>query len=270
MGNGVAFLLGLGYICASYAMATLLQIQASRDNIPDLMNMILSAAISLSSLVVPCLLMLVTPHKSILSGGLVFLALIAFMKILSYCHVNRRLQRAKKLLTSNRQDGDDGDGDATSPVGPDRFPRAWVDLYPANLSLKDMAWYAWVPTLSYQAIYPMTPCVDWKKVKNYAGAIMIVSSFLLMLTPLLSWRVNALHAAPSDSSWWWAHPTVVQCLIHISCLSAVMWILGGYTYFDLLCNLLAEVSMHGGYGYGSRYISITLYTDNRSHRSHGC
>lgn len=153
-------------------------------------------------------------------------AIIVWLKICSYAFTNRDLRHA--LLKP----------DATASL-----PTLYKELpYPRNITLPNLCYFWWAPTLVYQPVYPRTPSIRWFFVFKRTSEAAILSIFI--------WLASAQYAAPllhnsltKMSSLDLA--SIVERLMKLSTVSLVIWLAGFLAVFQSALNGLAEVMRFG-------------------------
>ncbi|KAK3302009.1 MBOAT, membrane-bound O-acyltransferase family-domain-containing protein [Chaetomium strumarium] len=156
-------------------------------------------------------------------------AIIVWLKTASYALTNRDLRHAY-LHPAVR-----GELDAL----PDLY-RACP--YPSNITLANLAYFWWAPTLVYQPAYPRTERVRWVFVAKRLGELVCLSAFI--------WFCSAQYASPvlrnsldkMASLEWMA---IVERLLKLSTISLVIWLAGFFALFQSFLNALAEITRFG-------------------------
>lgn len=148
-------------------------------------------------------------------------AIIVFLKIYSYAFTNRDLRHA---LCSGSS--------VSLPTLYSRCP------YPRNLTLGNLSYFWWAPTLVYQPVYPRTASIRWVFIAKRVAETVGLSMFI--------WLVSAQYAAPvlrnSFQSDVWEPAFLVERLMKLSTISLVIWLAGFFAVFQSALNALAEVT----------------------------
>ncbi|KAK4241731.1 diacylglycerol O-acyltransferase 1 [Achaetomium macrosporum] len=155
-------------------------------------------------------------------------AIIVWLKTASYALTNRDLRHA--YLHPVR-----GELDAL----PDLYKTC---PYPNNITLSNLAYFWWAPTLVYQPAYPRTERVRWVFVGKRLGELVCLSAFI--------WFCSAQYASPvlrnsldkMASLEWMA---IVERLLKLSTISLVIWLAGFFALFQSFLNALAEITRFG-------------------------
>ncbi|KAK9365434.1 MBOAT, membrane-bound O-acyltransferase family-domain-containing protein [Lipomyces kononenkoae] len=114
--------------------------------------------------------------------------------------------------------------------------------YPKNLTLKNLSYFWWAPTLVYQPVYPRSPsfrplfCV--KRILEMVGL-----SFLI-------WFLSAQYAVPTlENSLVHFHSLqfigIMERLMKLASISMAIWLIGFFCIFQSGLNALAEVMRFG-------------------------
>ncbi|KAI7826497.1 putative diacylglycerol O-acyltransferase [Gamsiella multidivaricata] len=170
---------------------------------------------------------------------------IQFFKLTSYALVHQDLRAAyifdespdkfhhlaKVHSTSLRKDGERSEGIYTYDV-----------QYPANVTIKNMAYYWLAPTLCYQPSYPRTTV--FRKSFFLKRILEVLTCFGMMYflieqyaTPTLQNSVRAVDQL--------AFGTMLERVLKLSTTSVLIWLLMFYTFFHATFNALAEMLYFG-------------------------
>lgn len=149
-------------------------------------------------------------------------AVIVWLKVCSYALTNRDLRHA--LLW---------------PEANDSLPELYSSCpYPQNISLENLCYFWWAPTLIYQPVYPRTDRIRRMFVIKRVGECIGLS--------IIIWIVTAQYAAPL------LHNSLVplnkldfiaiaERVMKLSTISLFCWLCGFYALFHSFLNALAEV-----------------------------
>jgi len=153
-----------------------------------------------------------------------FHAIIVWLKTCSYAFTNRDLRHA--YLT-----------DTTDEEVPDLYKSC---PYPRNISIRNLVYFWWAPTLIYQPVYPRTSRVRWtyvvKRVAEMLGLGIVI------------WIATAQYAAPLlrnslDKISTLDVVSIFERVMKLSTISLFVWLAGFYAFFQSFLNALAEVMM---------------------------
>ena len=153
-------------------------------------------------------------------------AIIVWLKVFSYAFTNRDLRYA--LLREDPQD---------------EMPALYKECpYPRNITLSNLSYFWWAPTLVYQPVYPRTKNIRWVFVLKRVSEVAVLSMFI--------WFASAQYAAPllhnslsKISSLDLA--SILERLMKLSTISLVIWLAGFFAVFQSALNGLAEIMRFG-------------------------
>lgn len=153
-------------------------------------------------------------------------AIIVGLKNCSYAFTNRDLRHA--LL---------------NPSSAASLPEIYSECpYPRNVTLRNLSYFWWAPTLVYQPVYPRTKEIRWifvvKRLAEGAG----LSIFI--------WLTSAQYAAPLLHNSLAKIATldvasIIERLMKLSTVSLVVWLAGFFAVFQSILNALAEIMRFG-------------------------
>lgn len=153
-------------------------------------------------------------------------AIIVWLKICSYAFTNRDLRHA--LLKP---------GNASS------IPELYSACpYPRNITLSNLSYFWWAPTLIYQPVYPRTSTIRWPFIAKRLAELSSLSMFI--------WLASAQYAAPllHNSLTKIASrdlPSILERLMKLSTISLIIWLAGFFAVFQSALNALAEIMRFG-------------------------
>ena len=154
-------------------------------------------------------------------------AIIVWLKICSYAFTNRDLRQAWIEPES-----------LNSPL-----PAIYSACpYPQNITLQNLSYFWWAPTLVYQPVYPRSSTIRWLFVSKRLAEVASLSLFI--------WLASAQYAAPllhnSLSRMVTLDvPSILERLMKLSTISLVIWLAGFFAVFQSVLNALAEVMRFG-------------------------
>lgn len=154
--------------------------------------------------------------------------IIVLMKTASYAVTNRDLRH--QYLHPDKND-------------PNVVPKLYDSCpYPENISLGNLCYFWWAPTLVYQPVYPRTDRVQWTFVIRMATEVVFISAVI--------WVASSQYASPL--LWNSLDPikeldflNVVERILKLSTVSLFIWLCGFYALFHSALNGLAEVMRFG-------------------------
>lgn len=155
--------------------------------------------------------------------------IIVYMKIASYALTNRDLRHAFLHPIKGEL--------ATMPEIYAVCP------YPANITMSNLVYFWWAPTLVYQPVYPRSPGpIRWLFVLKRAGEAVGLSVFI--------WFCSEQYAAPVLMNSLGTMGSldlvgITERLLKLSTISLVIWLAGFFALFQSALNALAEVMRFG-------------------------
>lgn len=150
------------------------------------------------------------------------------MKTFSYAFTNRDLRHAY-LHPSKRLE--------------DAVPDIYGSCpYPENITLGNLTYFWWAPTLVYQPVYPRTDKIRWTFVAKRLAEVFGLSVFI--------WVVSAQYGAPllrnsMDGMIQLNVTSILERLMKLSTISLVCWLAGFFALFQSFLNALAELTRFG-------------------------
>ncbi|KAI1337910.1 diacylglycerol O-acyltransferase [Xylariaceae sp. FL0016] len=154
--------------------------------------------------------------------------IIVYMKVLSYALTNRDLRHAYLHPVKGEL--------AALPELYKHCP------YPNNITMRNLSYFWWAPTLVYQPVYPRTDKIRWMFVLKRLGEAACLSVFI--------WFCSAQYAAPVlrnslDKVASLDLVSIVERLLKLSTISLVIWLAGFFALFQSALNALAEIMRFG-------------------------
>lgn len=155
-------------------------------------------------------------------------AVIVWLKTASYAFTNRDLRHAY-LHPSKREE--------------DALPEIYNQCpYPQNITLDNLTYFWWAPTLVYQPVYPRTQKIRWVFVAKRMAEVFGLNAFM--------WIASAQYATPVLQNSLDQLATlnifgILERLMKLSTISLVIWLAGFFALFQSFLNALAEVMKFG-------------------------
>ncbi len=154
-------------------------------------------------------------------------AIVVWLKTCSYAFTNRDLRHAM-----------------LHPGGPEAaVPELYSGCpYPKNITLQNLCYFWWAPTLIYQPYYPRTDRIRWTFVLKRLGEVVGLSVFI--------WLVCAQYAVPllRNSLSGMAEVNITSILervMKLSPIAMIVWLAGFFALFHSFLNALAEIMQFG-------------------------
>jgi len=157
-----------------------------------------------------------------------FHAIIVWLKTASYAFTNRDLRHAYLHPSSREQDA---------------LPEIYNECpYPENITLGNLTYFWWAPTLVYQPVYPRTKEIRWifvlKRLAEVFGlSVMIWVASAQYAVPVLRNSLDKIASLDIVS--------ILERLMKLSTISLVVWLAGFFALFQSALNALAEVMKFG-------------------------
>ena len=153
-------------------------------------------------------------------------AIIVWLKNCSYAFTNRDLRHA--LLNPSYA--------ASLPEIYSKCP------YPRNVTLNNLSYFWWAPTLVYQPVYPLSQKIRWGFVAKRLAEGVSLSIFIWLASaqyaaPLLRNSFNKMASLDVAS--------IIERLMKLSTVSLIIWLAGFFAVFQSVLNALAEVMRFG-------------------------
>ncbi|KAF5003526.1 hypothetical protein FDECE_9913 [Fusarium decemcellulare] len=155
-------------------------------------------------------------------------AIVVWLKTASYAFTNRDLRHAY-----------------LHPVEGERelVPELYTQCpYPQNITVGNLIYFWWAPTLVYQPVYPRTEKIRWVFVAKRIGEVFGLSVFIWVLsaqyaTPVLRNSLDKIASLDLMS--------ILERLMKLSTISLVIWLAGFFALFQSFLNALAEILRFG-------------------------
>ncbi|KAK1765675.1 diacylglycerol O-acyltransferase [Phialemonium atrogriseum] len=152
-------------------------------------------------------------------------SLVVWLKTASYAFTNRDLRHAYLHPVKGELDS---------------IPEIYSKCpYPKNITMGNLVYFWWAPTLVYQPVYPRTDTIRWTFVFKRLGEVVCLSAFI--------WFASAQYAAPVlrnslDKMASLDFVSILERLLKLSTISLIIWLAGFFALFQSFLNALAEVT----------------------------
>lgn len=169
-------------------------------------------------------------------------AIIVWLKTASYAFTNRDLRHAYLHPVQ-------GELDALPPIYQQR-------PYPTNITIDNLVYFWWAPTLVYQPVYPRNASIRWIFVFKRLGEVVCLSVFI--------WFASAQYATPVlrnslDKIASLDYPSILERLLKLSTISLVIWLAGFFALFQSFLNALAEVTRFADRSFYDEWCTYPLF-----------
>ncbi|KAI0131633.1 MBOAT, membrane-bound O-acyltransferase family-domain-containing protein [Hypoxylon sp. NC0597] len=154
--------------------------------------------------------------------------IIVYMKVVSYALTNRDLRHAYLHPVKGELD---------------LLPELYAQCpYPQNITMANLTYFWWAPTLVYQPVYPRSDKIRWVFVLKRLGEVVCLSVFI--------WFCSAQYAAPVlwnslDKIEHLDLVSIIERLLKLSTISLIIWLAGFFALFQSALNALAEIMRFG-------------------------
>ena len=155
-------------------------------------------------------------------------AIIVWLKNCSYALTNRDLRHAMLHPSDSSS--------ATLPELYDECP------YPQNITIGDLTYFWWAPTLVYQPVYPRTDRIRWMFVLKRLLEVIGLSVFIWLVTA--QYAVPVLHNS-LDKIATLDLVSMLERVMKLSTISLITWLAGFFALFQSFLNALAELLRFG-------------------------
>lgn len=217
-------------------VAYLLEVKLSQNLVSERNGMIAHILNLAAILIFPIVYVLcVTVHPGGASFALSVYSVL-FMKLISYMHVNkwcRMDSRSHPTIHHRRRSFSSG-----SPVTANGKPETAIVVYPDNLNLKDLYYFAFAPTLCYELNFPRSARIR----KRFLLARIAEMLFLvqLMLGLIQQWIIPTIRNSMTpfeemDIS------RMLERLLKLAVPNHFIWLIFFYWYFHSCMNIVAEI-----------------------------
>ena len=155
-------------------------------------------------------------------------ALIVWLKNCSYAFTNRDLRHAMLHPSAS-----------SSAALPEIYKEC---PYPNNITIRDLTYFWWAPTLVYQPVYPRTSHIRWMFVLKRFLEVIGLSVFI--------WLATAQYAVPVlrnslDKIAGLDVTSILERIMKLSTISLIIWLAGFFALFQSFLNALAELLRFG-------------------------
>lgn len=180
-----------------------------------------------------------------------FIAVVLSMKLASYALTNSDLRKAsilKQKLEKARDEKDttsSSSDDAETLAEIEVTPAYYAQLpYPQNVTLSNLLYFWFAPTLVYQPVYPKSERIRPRYVlRNFFElvSLCILIQFLIFqyAYPIMQSCLTLFFQPKLD------YANISERLMKLASVSMMIWLIGFYAFFQNGLNLIAEVTCFG-------------------------
>jgi diacylglycerol O-acyltransferase-1 len=172
-----------------------------------------------------------------------FWCLMMLLKMISYVHIMNEVRNT--LPQALEKNGKSNGNHKTRKEDEEIVSRENIEVikkYQKNISeivnAKDILYFYFAPTLSYQLWYPRSSHISWSKIGNLLiKLVLVLVVFMTLLTqqflPILEPSCKILIEGAMIEK--------LEAILNFSSCFAMLFIMFFYTIFELYCNILAEI-----------------------------
>jgi diacylglycerol O-acyltransferase-1 len=149
---------------------------------------------------------------------------MVFLKLVSYSHINYRCRQ--NLLEKKDL----------------KILSKGLIIYPNNLTIKNLYYFMFAPTLCYELNFPRSPCIRKGFICRRFGEIFVISSLQYCLSQ--QWILPILRTLDRPLNQYSILENIER-LLRLALPNHLIWLLLFYVYFHSTMNLLAELLCFG-------------------------
>ncbi|CAF0815008.1 unnamed protein product [Rotaria sp. Silwood1] len=153
---------------------------------------------------------------------------IVFLKLVSYTHINYQCRIG---LLNKKQDNLNSFIISEGPI-----------IYPNNLTIKNLYYFLFAPTLCYELNFPRSPCIRKSFLFRRLVEILVICSLQYCLSQ--QWILPILRTLDRPL-YQYTLLENIERLLRLSLPNHLIWLLLFYVYFHSTLNLLAELLCFG-------------------------
>lgn len=167
-------------------------------------------------------------HHPLIGTATELHVIIVLLKTYSYALTNRDLRHAYLHPNSGALES---------------IPELYAECpYPRNVTMSNLVYFWWAPTLVYQPVYPRTPRIRWLFVAKRVAEVFFLSVSIWFVaaqyaTPLLLNSLIKIHTLE--------YTAILERLLKLSTISLIIWLAGFFAIFQSGLNALAEITRFG-------------------------
>ncbi|KAG9276621.1 diacylglycerol O-acyltransferase 1b isoform X1 [Astyanax mexicanus] len=184
----------------------------------------------------PVVIVLMVPSVTPVGGAIALgVYTILFLKLYSYKDVNRwcreRMQVKARSLSRS----------LSCPSPPSTEGAVHVS-YPGNLSLKDLFYFVFAPTLCYELNFPRSPSVRMSFLLRRLFEMLILTQLLVGLTQ--QWMVPIIQSSMKPLQEM-DYSRMMERLLRLAVPNHLLWLIFFYSFFHSSMNFMAELLRFG-------------------------
>jgi diacylglycerol O-acyltransferase-1 len=181
----------------------------------------------------------------VIGAILILQATITWLKLISYVHANH----------DHRTTSPEKHGPNMLALVKDLDPGDSSISYPQNVTMGNIYYFWFAPTLTYQLAFPRAPFVRWTKVMMLTAHLFVCVTLVVffaaqVIAPNLDLLVRDLEASRGGLR---TH-VIGDYLLKLSIASTYVWLLVFYGFFHCFLNITAEMLRFGDRGKFHRFV----------------
>ena len=123
--------------------------------------------------------------------------------------------------------------------------------YPDNVTLSNIYYFWFAPTLTYQIAFPTLPQRSWLRIVKLTLSLFVTGVVILFLIaqfikPPLTHMIQELEKEADENRF--SIHIIAEYLLKLGMASTYVWLLVFYGFFHVFLNLLAEIMKFGDRG----------------------
>jgi len=227
--------IGLGLLNVFVIVAYLIESMLSRKILSNGFGVTLHVINTNAALLVPMWLVWFEMQSPLNGSVLMMCATILWMKLISYVHANNDYrhfpERSNQTSTSFIQNIDESSKEL---------------CYPDNLTMSNIYYFWFAPTLTYQIVFPRLPHRNMTRI--FTLIIRLFLSFVLMvflIAQIIGPNLKQMMQELQEGEKVFSIHIFAEYLLKLGMASTYIWLLVFYGYFHVFFNLLAEILKFG-------------------------
>jgi diacylglycerol O-acyltransferase 1 len=152
---------------------------------------------------------------------------IVFLKLVSYSHIN---YRCREEISEKKHDQID------------KSSTILIIIYPTNLTVNNLYYFIFAPTLCYELNFPRSPRIRKRFLCRRFGEILVICSLQYCLSQ--QWILPILRTLDRPLNQY-SMLENIERLLRLALPNHLIWLLLFYVYFHSTLNLLAELLCFG-------------------------
>lgn len=235
------------FIVAAYVIESLM----SKNILSERYGMMLHYTNAHSSLIITSYIVWHTIENPILNVVLLMHGTVTWMKLISYLHANQDHRLQFDRLAPQRKAAEFKSAQSLSDIRTFSLienlnPIDSEITYPENITLGNIYYFWFAPTLIYQIAYPKATRVRVLKLFGYVLKFLVVIAIFTFtlaqfVTPELNNLVKELETASASNT----IQILAKYWLKLSITNCYLWLLMFYGYFHLYLNFWAELLKFG-------------------------